>query len=137
MNSTKHLNAGQFRGLEKLGDAMCPGDEEFPSFSRLGCAEHVDVVLDEMPPADRDSLKLLLSILRFFPNAAIVGLLSLLEKSSELPGSLGIGVRFLRMGIRGLIMTLYYSGNRGASYQGPSPLDIAGYHVSVYTADLE
>lgn len=135
--STRHLKSGAFRGLQKLGDAMCPGDGEFPSFSRLGCAEHVDVILDEMPAADRDQLKTLLAVLSYVPIFGIAGLIALLEKTSELPGPLGVGVRFLRMGLRGLIMTLYYSGNRGASYEGPTPLDIVGYHVSVYTADMD
>lgn len=134
---SRHLSAAAWRGLNRLGDALLPGDGALPSFSTLGCAEHVDVVLDEMAPSDRDSLKLLLAFCAYVPRPLLVGLFALLERGTGTPGPLGRGIRFLRMGLKGLLLTLYYSGNRGAAYAGPTPLDVIEYQVSVYTGDLE
>lgn len=134
---TRHLSRSARIGLDKLGDALLPGDEDLPAFSELGCGDHIDTVLDEMPASDRDSLKVLLTVCRYLPNFALVGLLAGIERGTNLPGPLGTGVRFLRMGIKGLLLTLYYSGNKGASYTGRNPLDVIGYHVSVYTADID
>ena len=47
--SSRYLNARQQRGLVKLGQVYCPGDDEFPSFAALGCAECVDELLEYMP----------------------------------------------------------------------------------------
>ena len=44
-HESRYLNARQRLGLDRLGDALLPGDDEFPSFSRLGCGEHVDKLL--------------------------------------------------------------------------------------------
>lgn len=136
-HTSKYLTLRQTRGLEKLGDAYLPGDDELPSFSALGCAEHVDEVLDYLPADDRNSLKLLLGLLSITPRFKLVWLAKLLERSHNLPGPLGGGLRFLRMGLKGLVLTLYYSGKTGANYQGRTPLDVLGYDVGVYTGDLE
>lgn len=135
-SSTRHLSPRQFRGLQKLGDVYAPGDEQLPSFSRLGCGEAIDQVLDVMDPADRSSLKLLLGLLAWCPANWIRGLARLLERSPEMRGPWGGPLRFLRMGVKGLVLTLYYSGERGGAYQGPTPLDVLEYRVSVYTGDL-
>ena len=42
------LSARQLSGLNHVGDAWIPGDGIFPAFSALGCAEHVDILLNEM-----------------------------------------------------------------------------------------
>ncbi|MBX7168996.1 MAG: hypothetical protein K1X74_21855 [Pirellulales bacterium] len=136
--TSRHLSPRQYRGLEKLGDAYFPAGGEFPAFSSLGCAEHVDEVLDPMPAGDRDSLKVLLGLLRFMPQWKLALLVRWLEGAPSVPDWAGGGaLRFLRMGIRGLAMTLYYSGRKGARYTGRTPLDILDYRVGVYTGDCE
>jgi len=135
-NPSRHLSPRQFRGLEKLGDAYLPGDAQFPSFSACGCAEHVDCVLDYLPEDDRRDLKRLLWVLSLKPQFALTAGVWMLEKTADLPIPLGGLLRFLRFGLKGLVISLYYSGETGTRYHGPSPLDLLDYHVSVYTGDL-
>jgi len=136
--SSRYLSARQFRGLEKLGDAYCPGDDELPSFAALGCAEHVDEVLDCMPEQDRRDLAMLLGVCAIKPRWALSAFIRLLALSPRIPSWLGGGMlRFLHMGIRGLILTLYYSGKAGSAYRGRTPHEVLGYEVSVYTADVD
>lgn len=134
---SRHLTSRQMRGLSKLGDAYLPGDGVLPSFSATGCAEHVDEVLDNLPEVDRDSLQLLLTLLSLTPQFKLVWLARFLEWSPKIPGPLGAGLRFLRMGIKGLVLTLYYSGKTGAEYHGPKPLEVLGYEVGVYADDVD
>lgn len=135
--TSRYLSARQRRGLVKLGEAYCPGDGEMPSFAELGCAEHVDEILAEMPDADRRDLALLLGLCAWLPGFVLSGLVRFLEWSPNIPTPLGGALRFLRMGIRGLLLTLYYSGKSGAGYRGKTPFDVLDYEVSVYTADVD
>ncbi|GIU84104.1 MAG: hypothetical protein KatS3mg008_0879 [Acidimicrobiales bacterium] len=137
--SSAYLTARQMEGLRRLGDVVCPGDGEFPSFSASGCWEHVDDVLEHMSPADLDQLRLLLTLCSLVPRAGVERLVALAERagsdaSSRRPGSSTL--RFMRIGIRGVIFTLYWSGRTGAGYDGPSPLDLIGYDVGVWCDDL-
>ncbi len=134
---SRYLNARQQRGLDRLGDALLPGDEEFPSFSRLGCGEHVDKLLAEMPQRDRGDVLTLLTVCGWLPAPLVRLLVNILESSDKLPTALGAALRFAKMGVRGLVLTLYYSGHKGSQYAGRTPLEILGYEVSVYTADVE
>jgi len=133
----KILNQKQYQGLQKLGDSFIPGDLELPRFSKLGCAEHVDTPLEEMSSNDLKDLKLLLTVLSFLPNIIIVLFLYSLELFYRLPGPLSGQIRFIRMGIKGLVVSLYYSGKSGKSYQGKGIHEIIGYSASVYTGDLD
>jgi len=136
---SRHLGPRQRRGLLKLGDVWCPGDGEFPSFSDLGCAEHVDAVLDEMHPADFAQLKLLLAAMAALPARAIARIIELSERGDELSPTNPVGgqLRFVRLGVRGLVLGLYWSGRTGEHHDGKSPLELIGYQVGVYTGDLE
>jgi hypothetical protein len=126
---SKHLNPKQLRAIEKVGDVMIPGDSEFPSFSRTGCISQVDRILDYMPASDLGDLKMLLGILAFFPGFLLAFLFRMLEASPAVPGPVGSILRQIRLGMRGLIMSLYYGDT--------SVLTKLGYKVSVYTADLK
>ncbi|MBX9787907.1 MAG: hypothetical protein K2Y37_03250 [Pirellulales bacterium] len=134
---SRYLNARQQRGLDRLGDALLPGDEAFPSFSRLGCGEHVDKLLAEMPQRDRGDVLTLLTVCGALPTALVRLLVALIESSDRVPTPLGATLRFAKMGVRGLVLTLYYSGLKGSHYAGRTPLEILGYEVGVYTADVE
>lgn len=134
------LTARQLEGLCRLGDVVCPGDGEFPSFSASGCWEHVDDVLEHMSPGDLDQLRMLLRLCSLMPKAGVERLVALTERlgsdaSSRQPGSSIL--RFMRIGIRGVIFTLYWSGRTGAGYDGPSPLELIGYDVGVWSEDLD
>lgn len=125
---SKHLNATQLRGLNKLGDYMLPGFGELGSFSQVNAAANVDRVFDYMSAKDLADLKMLLSILAFLPRFVIAAFVGFLELTQNWPGPLGSGLRFVRIGLRGLVMTLYYSNS--------SVTDRIGYRVGVYTGDL-
>ncbi|MGK5084483.1 hypothetical protein WDW37_14405 [Bdellovibrionota bacterium FG-1] len=126
--ASKHLNRGQMRGLEKLGDSLLPGDQQFQTFSGSGCAQEVDRILDYMPEGDLKDLKLLFSLMSWFPPFAVRGFIALLEKSLGWPDWIGAPLRFIRLGLRGLIMTLYYSH--------PQAHAVLEYKVGVYTEDM-
>ncbi len=136
-HTSRYLSARQQRGLDRLGDAVLPGDEEFPSFSRLGCGEHVDKLLAEMPQRDRGDVLTLLTVTGLLPGPLVRLLVALFENSDRVPTVLGSTLRFAKMGVRGLVLTLYYSGLKGAHYAGRTPLEILGYEVGVYTADVD
>ena len=133
---SRFMSPIQFRGLNRLGDAFIPGDGELPSFSACGCAEHVDRVLGPMPEEDRKDLLMLLGILSMFPVFVLRMFWWLLEASRWIPTPVGSFLRFLRTGLKGLVVTLYYSGETGAGYTGPSSYSVLDYKVGVYTADL-
>ena len=40
------------------------------------------------------------------------------------------------MGLRGIVLSLYYSGGSGPSYVGPGPLDVLSYRVGVAVEDV-
>ena len=129
---SKHLNDSQIHALVKVGDCLAPGDEDLPSFSQLGCVEWIDHLLDPMSAADLKDLKLLLSILSLFPAVLMRALMRFLEFSPSVPGPLGAPLRLIRLGMRGLVMSLYYSGFAGKQYIGKTPLELIGYKVGVF-----
>ncbi len=126
---SKHFSQLQFRGLNKVGDCLLPGHEDLPSFSALGCARHADRILDYMSAQDLGDLKLLLTLLAFLPGFAVGWLMRFLELSPGIPTGLGALLRFMRLGLRGLVMTLYYCD--------PKTQSTIGYDAKVYTADFK
>ncbi len=136
-NPTQHLTDGQFRGLLKLGDVFAPGNDEFPSFSELGCGEHADAVLEYLPKDDRKALATLLGLLRWTPRFKVRWLVRFLEFAPKIPGPPGDVLRLLRTGLNGVVMSLYFSGRKGQHYSGRTPLEIIEYDVNVYTEDVD
>lgn len=135
-NPSRYLTNGQFRGLLKLGDVFAPGGGGFPSFSELGCGEHVDEVLEYLPEDDRKALAMLLGLLRWTPKFKVRWLVRLLEFAPRVPGPPGNALRLLRTGLKGVAMSLYFSGRKGQHYSGRTPLEIIEYDVTVYTEDI-
>lgn len=136
MKQGRFLNTLSYRGLQVLGDIMAPGDAVFPSFKRLGCAEHFDSIAEHMPESDRKDLVLLLTVFGFFPKILMWGILFFIEQAVHLPDFLGGPFfRFLRLGLRGLVWSLYYSGWKGSTAQGKTPLQVLEYSVGVVPLD--
>lgn len=126
------LNGLQIRALNNLGDVMCPGGDGFPRFSALGAVEHVDILLDEIPPADLADLKLLLLLLGLMPAFVLRGLLNLLEKRMDMDGEVGTLIRMVRFGLRGIVFSLYYSGLKGSgSTVEKTPMEVIGYDIQM------
>ncbi len=120
--TSKHLTAAQLIGLQKAGDVVVPGDGELPSFSRSGAIEHVDRMLDYMYETDLNGVKALLTIFRFLPRLIISWIMSLTEKGRSLPEPLAGACRMANLGIKGVVMTLYYSD------LGPEPSVLKAIH---------
>jgi hypothetical protein len=128
---SRHLDARRLRALNKLGNCLVPGDDDLPSFSRCGCSDHVDDILDYLPADDRIALGRILFLLSFVPARTLRCLLMLLEADLPLPNLVAAPLRFLRLGVRGLVLSLYYSGETGLHYHGKNSLNILGYQVRV------
>jgi len=107
--TSKHLNATQLAGLRKVGDVLIPGDPDLPSFSRSGSIEHVDRMLDYMYESDRNGVKALLTLFRFTPRFKVRWIMALTEKQASFPEPLATVCRMINIGIKGVVMTLYYS----------------------------
>jgi hypothetical protein len=133
MTLSKHLNPTQLAGLLKVGDVLVPGDDDFPSFSRSGAIEHVDRMLDYMYDSDRNGVKALLALFRFTPRFKIRWIMALTEKHASLPEPLAAVCRMINLGVKGVVMTLYYSdlGN------GPSVLEVIHWDSKVVERDDE
>jgi hypothetical protein len=127
MSTAGQLSALQRRGLLKVGDVLIPGDREFPSFSRSGCAQQADAMLEYMHASDRSGVKALLGMCALMPRPLIRGFLSLTEHHRALPRAVGSAFRLINTGIKGVVMTLYYS-DVGT---GPSVYEIIRYDAKV------
>ena len=104
------LSAAQLAGLRKVGDIMIPGDADMPRFSASGCAEQADRMIAYMNTGDREGITLLLGVFRFLPSIVIRGLLALMDRHASFPEPLAGVLRLLNIGVKGVVMTLYYSG---------------------------
>ncbi|MCC6488784.1 MAG: hypothetical protein IT364_14895 [Candidatus Hydrogenedentes bacterium] len=117
------------RALERLGDIIVPRVGSLPAFSELGCVEHVDSVLAYAPREDVASLKNLLDILYFVPDSLLKLLICAMAKPEKWPAFVATNLRLLDMGVRGVVLSLYYSGRTGATYEGPTPHELMGYEI--------
>lgn len=136
-NASKHFGSLQLKSLNKLGDILIPGDHEFPSFSKLGCVEHFDRIADYMPEGDRNDLKLLLTVFYFIPKPLLGFKMRVLEWMFDHDVPMPGVFRLIRLGVRGLVMSLYYSGATGDAYREKTPDALLDFSVNVYTADLK
>lgn len=116
------LSGRALRGLERAGDVLVPGDDLLPRFSASLCAAEADRALDFVPAGDRKGLLLLLAVLSFLPGGAIARLLAAGESAR---GPLAPLLRQVHIGVKGLVMSLYWS-DLG---QQPSPLALVGWEA--------
>lgn len=106
------LTTAQRRGLRKLGDIVIPGDHEagLPSFTDSGVAEEVHRMLAWMYESDRSAILMMLDAFARMPRPAIRGIVEATERGDRVPGPLGSALRMASFGVKGLIVSLYYSG---------------------------
>lgn len=128
--SSEILNPRALRALERMGDMVVPRVGKLPSFTELGCIEHVDSVLAYAPPEDRASLRTLLSILDYAPSFVLRLLLRAMVNPDRYPEFLAANFRLIDMGVRGVVLSLYYSGKTGTGYTGQTPHELMGYEVT-------
>ncbi len=128
-----YFTSSQLRAIEKTGDILIPGDDEMPSFKKLGCIEYVDRVAEYMAPQDLQDFRGLMSVFARLPGFLIRGIMSLTRISFSLPSLIGGNLRMLELGVKGVVMTLYYSDLRGPDYQGKSVHELIGYDAHIVT----
>ena len=109
MSGVQFLTPRQQRGLLAIGDVLIPGDEQFPSFSRSDCAAAADRIFMDMPQGDRDRVRRLLGLFRFIPRVVLRPWFACIERYEGFPESLAPTLRVLSLGIKRVVMTLYYS----------------------------
>lgn len=100
------------RGLIKVGDALIPGNERMPSFSASGAIRYAKTAFGALGEADRDALLLVVRVLGSLPRSLIGGVFLVVGTLKFLPGPLGAVPRLLWVGLRGLVLSLYYSDPR-------------------------
>jgi hypothetical protein len=116
---SQFLGPRELAALERIGDLMLPGDGEFPAFSQTGCIAFVDDLLRYMDPKDRDNVITLLKMLSFAPTPLLRAWLCQTRLTPTL--------RLIELGLKGLVMSLYYSNKTAPSYAGRKPLDVIGF----------
>lgn len=118
---SQFLGLRELSALKRIGDLMLPGDSDFPSFSQTGCIAFVDDLLRFMAPKDRDDVKTLLKALSFLPSPLLRAFLTLC-RTRWTPT-----LRMIELGLKGLVMSLYYSNKTAPQYAGRTPYDVIGF----------
>lgn len=110
---SKHLGDWGIKGVIKLGNIVIPGDHEFPSFERQFRRIHgeinIDRMLDFLVKDDVDGLKILLPLLAFTPKFLVKLLMKTVDQYQKIPEIFQTPFRLLYIGLKGLVLTLYYS----------------------------
>lgn len=126
---SRHFNGFQLRTFERLGDLYLPAYDRMPSFSQSGCLEHIDILIDEIHPEDKMGLSLLLYVLRFCPTFLLEKLVNMMNHHDRYPALVAALLRLLNLALKGVVMSLYYSGMTGHNYAGPKPFDVMEYSL--------
>jgi hypothetical protein len=129
--TSQYLNRTQLRGLQRVGDALIPGDRDFPSFSRARCIEQGDRMFAYMSPSDLSGVRVLLGVFAFLPRMVLRGLFALTDRQAAFPAPIGAVLRMINIGIKGVVMSLYYS-DVGAE---PSIYRLIGWDAKVVERD--
>jgi hypothetical protein len=124
-----YFNAMQLKGLVRLGNLMLPRSDEYPSFQELGCIEHIDEIAAYIPEVDLSDLKMLLGLLAVMPKMGLKGLIRMMQSPDPWPEAVASTLRQMDTGLRGIIMSLYYSGRKGSNYNGQTPLELMGVEI--------
>lgn len=109
MSSKRLLSPLQLRGLSKAGDLMLPGSATLPRFSRTASLAYVENIASHLTAPDFSGLKFICALMGLLPVFLVKGLLAVATRADQLPDLLGTSLRQLNIGLKGLIMSLYYS----------------------------
>ena len=129
LGASSLFSVRQLQGLEKLGDVMLPGNQDFPSFSATGCIERIDDLMGTAHPDDVRDFGLLLLAIHYLPTIMVEWLVRLADGADRWPAFIAPLLRTLNIGIKGVVLSLYYSGYHRSTYQGKTGLDAIDYHV--------
>lgn len=131
MNSLQLLNHRQLVGLEKLGNIIVPGDRDLPSFSASRCALQADRMLAYMSDSDRTSICGVLSVFGALPQLLVKALFWLTEQHGKLPDAVAAPFRMANIGLRGMVVSLYYSDIG----EGTSVFESIGWDTKIVERD--
>lgn len=125
------MNAKQLTALNRIGELMFPANGEFPGFAELGCIQHIDLLVENAPKDDIALLKMVFGVLYYKPQFVYRFILWLMRTANSWPEPFASLFRTMDMGLRGMIVSLYYSGLKGQDFKGKTPLELIGYEVNV------
>lgn len=131
------LTPREVRALVRVGDILAPEHGPLPAFSATGCVRYVDDLLRYMPPGDVADIRLLLRMLSAIPTPGIRFILALARAGRRLPGAVGATLRMIEIGLKGLVISLYYSGKAAPGHPGSTPVDVIGYRPRVIPGSSE
>ena len=118
------------KAVSRIGDTMMPRNGELPSYSELGGIEHIDEILKYAPENDIKDLGMVLSILSVMPGFVLKWLVKKMKNSHEGGGGISVVMRQLDFGLKGIILSTYYTEKVGSDYKGKTPLEIIGYEIN-------
>lgn len=121
------LGTRERKVLNRLGDLIVPGDGDFPSYSALGCVERADDMLAYGDPEDVALLVMVLRMLSVMPTFVLRLVYWAARNADLFPGPLGNNLRLFHIALRGLTVSLYFTGKKGAAYQGKTPDEVIGF----------
>lgn len=127
---SKILSKSALKAINRIGDIMLPKNGELPSYSELGGIEHIDEILRYAPEGDMKDLNMVLSILSVMPKFVLKWLVNKMRRSHERGGGLWVIMRQLEFGLKGIILSTYYSEKAGSNYKGRTPLEIIAYSIN-------
>ena len=127
---SKILSKKALKAINRIGDIMVPKNGDLPSYSEYGGIEHIDEILRYAPESDMKGLDTVLSILSVMPKFVLSWLVNKMSRSHEKGGGLWVILRQLNFGLKGIILSTYYSEKGGSDYKGKTPLEIIGYSIN-------
>jgi aldehyde dehydrogenase (NAD+) len=107
------LTPRELAGLDKVGDVVLPGDGTLPPFSAVRSPADAERMLAHMTEKDRRGVKGVLAVFSFLPTVLVRAFYWLTDQHGRLPGALAAPFRMANIGIKGVVMTLYYTDSRG------------------------
>lgn len=118
-----------YRGLERVGDIFVPASGAFPAFSATGCAVGVTEIYRTTPSSDVTSLQTVFIFFNLVPKWIMLRFFRFLGWVSLKPWHIAIHFRKLYLGVRGIVLSLYYSNLTDPAYAGPRPWDAIHFQL--------
>lgn len=127
--NSRFFNRVQLASLTRLGNIYAPGNGRLPSFSETQCIEYIDEVLASVDPDDVQLLGVLLLVLRWVPLWLMRPMIAMMDHHDRYPEWMAGGLRLVSLGVKGVIMSLYFSGLQGTASSGTNVYDAMGYSL--------
>jgi acyl-CoA reductase-like NAD-dependent aldehyde dehydrogenase len=137
MMISKYFSQNQLKGLLRVGDIILPGTDTSPSFSKAGSINHIDRMAKYLSEDDLNGLQMLFGVFKWTPKWVIKFIMFLCNHNKRFPGFLGAGLRMIEIGVKGAVLSPYYSNLTSSDYQGKKVYDIIGWNPKIVVHDDE